>query len=599
MHLRWSLVAPLLLMLAGCGGESGGDADQAAETTGASAQLHQLVEEYFEEGLKLNPLQATFIGDNRYNDQFPNSLGAEYRQANRNLHKSYLERIDAIDPTTLEGQDRVIYESFRWQREIALEGFRYPSFLLPVNQFFSMPNRFALMGSGSNVQPFKTVEDYENWLKRIDGFVVWMDQAIANMREGAEQGIVQPRVLMERTLPQLANHLKGAPEETLFYRPVVNMPATIGEADRERLTAAYIQAISNNVVPAYRRLHDFIRDEYLPLTRETVGLSDLPGGEDWYAFLVRRTTSTDLSPAEIHQIGLDEVTRIHGEMEKVITDVGFEGDLKTFFEFLNTDLQFYYTERDDLINGYKAYREDIHPKALKIFYALPKADYEIRAVEPFREKSASGGSYTAATPDGSRPGIFYANAYDLSARPKWAMESLFLHEAVPGHHFQGSIAREIESLPSFMRFGGITAYAEGWALYAESLGKEMGALQDPYQYFGVLNAELWRAIRLVVDTGYHHHGWTRQQVLDFMYENSAVKESRAVSEAERYIAIPSQALAYKIGQLKIRELRTRAEEQLGDAFDVKAFHQLVLDTGRLPLGVLEAKVDRWIAQQQN
>ncbi len=594
--LRIFLIA--LLFVAACGQKTDSGAEAGATTTD-SERLNVMVEEYFQENLEMNPIFATFIGDNRYNDRLAISIGPDHRAASLAMEQRYLARLGEINPEHLEGQDLLSYEIFKRDLEEAIEAFEYPSHLIPVNQFFSFPNFMALLGSGANVQPFDTVEDYDNWLGRAADIPVWMDQAVANMREGIEAGVVQPRILMEKTLPQLQAHIIDNPEDTIFYRPITNMPEDFSDEDRERLTAAYAAVISEQIVPAYQRLHDFIRDEYIPKARETVGLKDLPDGDAWYAFLVRRTTTTDLTPAEIHQIGLDEVVRIHGEMAGVMEQVGFEGTLHEFFDYLNSDPQFYAKTREELIDGYYALRDDVHAKALKLFYAFPKSDYEIRAVEPFREKSASGGSYTAASPDGSRPGIFYANTYDLSARPKWAMESLFLHEAVPGHHFQNALHRELEDLPSFRRFGGNTAYGEGWGLYSESLGKELGVYTDPYQYFGALNAELWRAIRLVVDTGYHYLGWTRQDVLDYMYENSATKEARAVSEAERYIAIPSQALAYKIGQLKILELRARAEAALGNDFDIKAFHQQVLEDGELPMAILEAKIDRWIADQDD
>jgi uncharacterized protein (DUF885 family) len=326
-------------------------------------------------------------------------------------------------------------------------------------------------------------------------------------------------------------------------------------------------------------------------------MEGLPDGRAWYAYNLKRITTTDYTPAQIHQIGLDEVKRIHGEMAGVMRQVGFKGTLDEFFRFLNTDPQFFFDRREDLIAGYDVLRRRVNPQLPKLFEILPKADYEVRAVEPFREKSAAGGQYQAATEDGSRPGIFYANAYDLSARPRWAMEALSLHEANPGHHFQISIQREQQGLPKFRRFGGYTAYSEGWGLYAESLGPELGMYTDPYQYFGRLEGELWRAIRLVVDTGLHSQGWTREQVLAYMDENSSAAEARRVSEAERYMAIPGQATAYKIGQLKISELRARAEQALGPKFDIRKFHTAVLVDGALPLDVLEAKVDRWIASQ--
>jgi len=403
---------------------------------------------------------------------------------------------------------------------------------------------------------------------------------------------------MEKVLPQLSAQFKDSAEETMFWKPITDMPAEFSEEDRLRLQAAYKETIEGRLIPVYHALHDFIAEEYLPNTRESVGMSGLPDGDAWYAYRVREVTTTDLTPEQIHQIGLDEVARIQGQMAQVMETVGFDGDLKAFFEFLNTDPQFYFEKEEDLIAGYNALRAGLDAAVPAMFGRIPKAGFEIRPVEAFRAKSASGGSYMSPSPDGSRPGVFYVNTYDMSARPKWAMESLFLHEAIPGHHFQGALAVELDHLPSFRRFGGYTAFSEGWGLYAESLGKELGAYQDPYQYFGALAAELWRAIRLVVDTGLHSKDWSRQQVLDYMYANTAVQEARAVSEAERYMAIPGQALAYKMGQLKIRELRTRAEAALGDRFDIKGFHAQVLEDGELPLSVLENKIDRWIESQR-
>jgi len=590
-----------MLTLVGCE-PAGRDEPQAAVaepvTDGTSQakqqELHRIFDEYFESRLVLNPVFATYIGDNRYNDRYVNNISPAWREAARALEREALERIETIDPAGLQGQDLLSYEIFKADRKIALQDFDFPSHLMPINQFYSAPNSFVQLGSGTGVQPFRTVEDYENFLGRIDGFVVWMEQAEANMREGISLGLTQPRILMERVVPQLESQLVTAVEESAFYKPVSDMPQSFGDDDRARLTAAYTEAIETRLIPAYRRMRDFVRDEYLPAARDSHGMNALPGGPQRYAFLVRETTTTDLTPEQIHAIGLAEVSRIHGEMQGVMNQVEFEGDLHEFFDFLNSDPQFFFTERQDLLDGYNALREVIEPNAPRLFRTIPKAGYEIRLVEPFREKSASGGQYRGASPDGSRPGVFFANAYDLSARPKWAMESLFLHEAVPGHHFQGALTLELDELPRFRQFGGYTAYGEGWGLYAESLGRELGAYTDPYQYFGKLNAELWRAIRLVVDTGLHYYGWTREEVLEYMYANSAVAEARAVSEAERFMAIPSQALAYKIGELKIQELRARAEAALGEDFDIREFHAQVLDSGELPLGVLEARINRWI-----
>jgi uncharacterized protein (DUF885 family) len=594
------MLAPLVLL--GCEPASQAEAPPVAATPPASAQsnanasqaLNQLFEEYFEGRLMLNPTFATYIGDNRYNDRYVNNISPAWREAARALEQDALARINAIDPTALEGQELLSYEIFKSDRKIAIEDFDFPSHLMPINQFYSAPNSFVQLGSGTGVQPFKTVGDYENFLGRIDGFVTWTEQAEANMREGIAQGLKQPRVLMERVVPQLESQLVPTVEQSDFYKPISNLPESFSAEDRARLTAAYVTAIETKLIPAYRKLRDFVRDEYIPAARETHGINALPGGPERYAFLVRETTTTDFTPEQIHAIGLAEVSRIHGEMQGVRNQVEFDGDLHDFFEFLNTDPQFFFTERQDLLDGYNALRDVIEPNAPRLFKTIPKAGYEIRLVEPFREKSASGGQYRGASPDGSRPGVFFANAYDLSARPKWAMESLFLHEAVPGHHFQGALTLELDELPRFRQFGGYTAYGEGWGLYAESLGRDLGVYTDPYQYFGKLNAELWRAIRLVVDTGIHYYGWTREQVLDYMYANSAVAEARAVSETERFMAIPSQALAYKIGELKIQELRHRTEAALGEKFDIREFHAQVLEAGELPLGVLEARIDRWI-----
>jgi uncharacterized protein (DUF885 family) len=576
-------------------------ADTTASETAAAAEsrkLAELVDAYFEEVLKLNPLLATSIGDPRYNDRFEVTISPEWRARDEKLEREYLERIQSIDPARLSGQDALTYQVFKSAREREIEGFRFPSHLIPVNQFYSVPNSFAQLGSGNGLHPFESVKDYEDFLGRINGFVAWTDQAIVNMREGIAKGYTLPKVLVERTLPQLAAQLVERPEDSLYWGPIANLPASFSEAERQKLTAAYRGAITNQVIPSYRRLHDFLRDEYLPKARGSVGLDALPDGKAWYEYNVRTISTTDYTPAQIHEIGLREVERIHGEMRKVMQQVGFEGSLDDFFRFLNTDEQFVHPSREALVAGYVDIKNRVDPQLPKLFEILPKADYEVRAVEPFREKSAAGGQYQAASEDGSRPGIFYANAYDLKARPKWAMEALSLHEGNPGHHFQISIQREQKDLPRFRRFGGYTAYSEGWALYAESLGPELGVYEDPYQYFGRLEGELFRAIRLVVDTGLHSKGWTREQVLEYIDANSATSDARRIAETERYIAIPGQAVAYKIGQLKISALRERAERELGERFDVRKFHTAVLADGALPLDVLEAKIERWIAAQK-
>ena len=593
MNLRLSAVLAAVCLIAACGSEE----PAATDTIDAGTALHALFDEHFERDLELNPLSATFIGDYRYNDRMANSNSPEYRAAAQAMDEEFLQRLLEIDRSQLGYQDQLSYDIFRINREQSLEGNQFPFHLQPINQFYSITNFFVQLGSGASAHPFKTVKDYEDFLSRADDFSEIIDQLVSNMKEGMQAGVTQPRILMAKLQPQIDAHVVDNAEDSNFYTPVRNMPEDFSAEDRERLTAAYEDKIMNTIVPAYQRISNFIGDDYLDNARETVGLYAQPNGVSWYEYMVRIRTTTNMTPEEVHQVGLNEVARIHGEMHSVMEEVGFDGDLKEFFEYMNTDPQFFFDEPEQLIQGYRDMSDHIAGLSEKLFEIFPKTGFEVRRVEPFREKSASGGSYQAGTPDGARPGVFYANAYDLSARPNWAMESLYLHEAIPGHHFQIMIQRENEDLPNFRRFGGFTAFSEGWGLYAESLGKEIGVYTDPYQYFGGLNAELWRSIRLVVDTGIHAKGWSRQQVLDYMYENSAVAEARAVSEAERFMAIPGQALAYKVGQLKIRAIRDDAEARLGDKFDVKAFHTEVLRDGAMPLSMLESKINRWVEAQ--
>lgn len=596
MKLPASAVLAAALLLSACGGADDSVAPKTAQSDPAS-ELAALFEEHFERNLEMNPLRATFIGDYRFNDRMANANSPEYRAADTAMNEEFLARLLDIDRAQLDYQDQLSYDLFRINREQSLEGDRFPFHLMPVNQFYSLTSMFVQLGSGSSAHPFKTVKDYDDFLSRADQFAINVDQVISNMKQGMREGVVQPRILMAKLVPQLQSQIVADPKDSGFYTPVRNMPADFAPEARERLTAAYEARISDTIIPAYERLNNFIVDGYLSAARESVGLSALPNGEEWYAYMVRIRTTTDMTPDEIHQIGLNEVARIHAEMRGVMEQVGFEGDLQDFFDFVNTDEQFFFDEPEQLIQGYRDMTDHITELSKNLFEIFPETAFEVRRVEPFREKSAAGGSYMAGTADGARPGVFYANAYDIKARGKWAMESLFLHEAIPGHHFQIMIQRENEDLPDFRRYGGFTAFSEGWGLYAESLGKELGVYTDPYQYFGGLNAELWRSIRLVVDTGIHAKGWTRQQVLDYMYANSAVAEARAVAEAERFMAIPGQALAYKVGQLKILEIRDQAEARLGNKFDVKGFHTEVLKDGAMPLSMLEAKLDRWVEAQ--
>lgn len=565
----------------------------------ANARLDSLAEAYYEEILAANPTLATANGDSRYDHLYVASFAESQREATRARAERYLASLSPIDRNELDPGHQLTYDVFRWNLENILRGYAHPSHLAPLNQFFNFTASFAQMGSGGGLHPFRTVKNYDDFLSRITGFTSALDTAIANMRRGMATGIVQPRVLMERVLPQLAAHVVNAPDSSIFYGPIRTMPESFSAQDRARLTAAYQTAIRDQLVPGFSRLHDFLRDEYIPAARSTVGLSALPGGMAWYQYLARSSTTTELTPDQIHEIGLSEVARIHREIDGVRQQVGFQGTLAEFLRHLQTDPQFRYTTREEMLADYRAAQARIDPLTDRLFDVKPKANYEIRPVEEFRERSASGGSYQAASPDGTRPGIFYLNTYDPSSRPRYRMESLLLHEGSPGHHFQITIQRELEQLPRVRRFGGFTAYSEGWGLYAESIGRELGVYTDPYQYYGALAGELWRAIRLVLDTGLHAKGWTREQAIEYAQRNSSESDTQIISEVERFIAIPGQALAYKMGELKIRELRTRAEEALGTRFDVKAFHRAILEDGALPLAVLEAKVDRWIERQRS
>ena len=576
-------------------------AEQQATASAAEAgqRLNAMFERYFEEYLELNPLFATQIGDNRYNDRLPNYLSPEYRAQEREMNERYLAAVQEFDPAQLSGEDRISYEIFLRERMHQRESERFPSYLLPLSQTGGLPTMMPALGSGTNVQPFVTIADYENWLERLDGFIVFMDQAIVNMREGVAQGVVQPRPVMEKVLSQLDTLIVSKAQESPFYGPIAKIPDTVPVAERERLTVAYKAAIEGKVMPAYRRVRDYVRDDYLPKTRASVAWTALPDGKAWYAYLVKQHTTTDMSPEQIHQIGLDEVARILGEMDGVRQVVGFEGDLQAFFNHLESDPRFYFTQSADLLQGYLDLKVRIDAALPKLFSLLPKADYQVRAVEAYRAQSAAGANYQGASADGSRPGIFYVNTFNLKAQPKFGMETLSLHEASPGHHFQGSIAQELTDLPRFRRFGGgYTAYAEGWALYAEYLGKELGLFTDPYQWFGRLNDEQLRAMRLVVDTGLHSLGWSREQAIKYMLDNSTMAETDVVSEVERYIAWPGQALGYKIGDLRIQALRRNAEKELGAKFDVRDFHREVLGDGGVPLDVLEAKIARWVAARE-
>lgn len=583
---HYLIIAATLLVLAGCGEQK-----QAAQNV---IPLDSLYKGYHEERLKLFPLDATIAGDNRYNDLLPNVLTAEFRQQVRDFFSSYRDKLMAYDKNSLSENDRMNYDVLLWECDIAMEGLKYKDYLLPVNQFWSQHLLIGQLASGSSIQPFKTVKDYDDWLSRLDAYVAWCDTAIVNMKKGVKEGYQLPTPLVEKTIPQFAAMDHGPVTEHLYYTPIKNLPTTFSADDKARLTKAYEEIITNKIIPAHENVKTYLQREYLPASRKSAGIDALPDGKAYYSFLIKLYTTTNMTADEVFALGKSEVDRISAEMEAIKTQVGFKGDLKAFFDHLRQRKQLMpFTKPEQVIANFNAIHEKMKPNLAKLFDKTPKTGFEVRRTEAFREASASA-EYTAGSQDGSRPGIFYVPIPDVKKYNVLGDEDLFLHEAIPGHHYQIMLQMENTSLPDFRRILNYSAYAEGWALYTESLGKELGLYTDPYQYFGMLSGEMHRAIRLVVDAGMHTQGWTREQAIQYSKDHEAEPEESIIAEIERYMAIPGQALSYKIGQLKIRELRTKAEKELGDKFNIAQFHNQVLDAGCVPLQVLEDKINRWI-----
>ena len=563
-------------------------------TAQKNPQLDKIISEYYEDQLKLSPLSATFNGDNRYNDL----LNIDFTDSHRALVKSILEKyqksIQEIDRESLTTNDQLTYDLIERDVKLGLEGLSFPENLIPLNQFYGFHLTFAQLGSGSVIQPFATVKDYDNWSKRMLKGAAYLDSSIVYFRKGMAAGHVLPKALIVKIIPQLdAFNVKDIKEST-FYGPIKNLPKSFSEADKKRITELYTNNIQQIILPAYSRLATFIKEEYLPKGRLSSGISDIPNGKAYYQYLIRTMTTTDKSADEIYQTGLSEVKRIKTEMEKTKDAVGFKGELKAFFEHMRTDPKFTpFKEPAEVLAAFETIHKKMEPALKTMFGRVPKSPFEIRQTEAFRAASASA-EYFAGSEDGKRPGIFYvpitnAKTFNLTS----GMESLFLHEAIPGHHYQISLQQENGDLPKFRRFGGNSAYAEGWALYTESLGKELGLYTDPYQYMGALGDEMHRAIRLVVDAGMHSKNMTREEAIKFMMDNEPLNEEGTTAEIERYMAIPAQALSYKIGALKIKEIRERLTKQLGAKFKLSDFHDELLKDGNMPLEVLEKKMDQW------
>jgi uncharacterized protein (DUF885 family) len=567
----------------------------AAHLPATPAAMNAVYAEYWEENLQANPLLATRIGDNRFNDRLGAVTSAERNATTKRLAEKYLARLAEFAPGSLPAADRISYDLLRYNLQQSLEAQKFPLHLTPINQMFGAHLAYGQLASGRGAQPFRSVKDYDNWLTRAASIPAVVDGWIVDMREGMKQGVVLPKALVRPMLPQFENLSTDDLEKNVYMSPAKRFPAGFSEAEQKRLTAAYTKLVLEQIAPAHRRLLTFMRDTYLPAARDSVGLSALPNGQAWYAYQARNQTTTDLSPDAIHTIGLNEVARIRKLFEVAKDRVGFKGSLAEFFNHLRSAPEMRFQSREQIQAAYEALRPVVDAKIPALFGRTPKTPFEIRPVEAFREAAFAPAAYSNGLADGSRPGIFYFNAYQPETRPRFDVNAIYLHEAIPGHHFEVSLRSEHPSLPAFRRYTSVTAYSEGWGLYAEYLGEEMGIYQDPLQYAGRLSAEIWRAVRLVIDTGVHAKGWTREQSIAYFRDNVPLAESVATQEVERYIAIPGQALSYKIGELKILELRARAEKTIGKSFSVRDFHDELLSHGAVPLSVLEAAITRWIA----
>ncbi len=579
------MIAAAAVLLAGQPGRAEAD---------ATSDLHQLFAESWERTLRENPTFASSLGDLRFNRQWPDrSLGAI--AVSHAEDRRELARLMQIDRSALADTDQVNYELFMRQKQDQVKAYRFRQFLLPLNQRGGIQTADQL----ADRLRFDDQKAYEDWIARLQSFDVYMDQTIKLMRRGIKEGRVHPTIIMQRVPAQIAAQLVDDPSASSFFAPFNDMPESISQRRRGKLEARARMAIARTVLPGFRRLAKFIDKSYLPMTRDQVGAYAQPDGEAFYQYRVERYTTTSLSADEIHKIGLREVARIRAEMMEIIENLNFSGSFDDFLEFLRTDPQFYYDDPDQLLAGYIAITKRIDPQLPKLFDRLPKARYVVKPIPAAIAPDTTTAYYSQPAADGSRPGTYFVNLYRPEVRPKYEMEVLSVHETVPGHHLQIALAQELGDLPAFRRYGGFTAFVEGWGLYSESLGGDLGLYADPYSEFGRLTYEMWRAVRLVVDTGMHAKLWSRQKAIAFFKANAAKTEFDIVNEIDRYIVMPGQALAYKIGELKIKQLRRQSQDALGEGFDIKRFHDAVLNKGAVPLDVLESQINAWIAAEKN
>ena len=551
-----------------------------------------LLTEAWEWQLTEYPVFASRLGDRRRNDQWQDLSLAAFTRRHED-QQAFLRRLRAIDSAALTADDQLNYDLFRRELENSIDAHQYKNYLMPMSQRGGVQS----LESTAETVRLATVEDYEDWLARMAGVEKIIEQTMKLQEEGRKSGYMPPKILMERIPDQIGSQLVEDPELSPFFIAFAEMPDAINETDQERLRQTAKDLIDESIVPAYRRFSRYFNDTYLPASRDSIGASSLPNGEAFYEYRTRSFTTTSMTPDEIHRLGLNEVKRIRGEMQLIIDELEFDGDFADFLHFLRTDSQFYYDTSEELFDGYLAVSKRIDPELVKLFGRLPRIPYGLRPIPDNIAPDTTTAYYNQPAADGSRPGYYYVNLYRPEVRPKYEMEVLSVHEAVPGHHLQISLQMELEETPEFRKYIDFTAFTEGWGLYSESLGYELGLYKDPYSHFGALTYDMWRAVRLVVDTGMHYKGWTRQQAIDFFMNNAAKTETDIVNEIDRYISWPGQALAYKIGQLKMLELRRKCEGALGDDFDIKAFHDEMLGAGALPMEILETRMNRWLAEQ--
>jgi uncharacterized protein (DUF885 family) len=549
---------------------------------------------YFDDKNALDPLGATQNGQSQFNDKLVFEMTDSHRKRQADFFAKYENALTEIDTTNLTAEEKNSYDIIKWEVSVGKDLLKYDTNLMPVQQFWGTNLTLGQYAGGSSAQPFKTEKDYENFLKRMDLYSVWIDSALVYMKKGIDKGVVLPKALTIKVIPQFESMVTPNVEDNLFYTTIKSFPKDFTQEQKDKLTKEYTAVIREKLEPQFKKMSAFLKNEYLPASRSTSGIGSLPNGAALYSAYVKQWTTTDKTPAEIHQLGLKEVARIKAEMEKVKEQVGFKGTINEFFEHVRTKPELMsFKNPQEVITNFERIYAVIKPNVDKLFSLQPKCPFEIRRTEAFREKTASA-EYNQGSADGSRPGVFYVPIPDVKTYNCYGDEDLFLHEAIPGHHFQISLQQENKELPDFRKFNWFGAYGEGWALYTESLGKELGLYKDPYQYFGMLGNEMHRAVRLVVDTGIHSKGWTREQAVKYSLENEAESEAGIIAEIERYMAIPGQALSYKIGQMKILELRQKAQDKMKDKFDFKVFHQKVLGSGVVPLALLEKNINHWI-----